>query len=223
MVAITSVCLRSASDCRMSAFSWACRSWFSERVAVEHGVGALAGFVDRGLGDVAGLGNHLVGVGPGVTEDFRRLGLSAGGEPVGGVLSQAEHPCRLQALLLRRAVVNDGRGHGRHHGHRLRLVHRDRLRRHRSRAGGGQLGVEFADPLTQIGVLLDEPRQLRLDQIEEGVHLVLVVATLADGRLAERHIVHVGRCQWHCVPLPIWDGGIKPLWSVERILDRSVL
>ena len=63
--------------------------------------------------------------------------------------------------------------------------------------GAGQLLVQLCDPLTQIGVLLDQPGQLVLDQVEEGVDLILVVATLADGRLTERHIVDVCGCQRH--------------------------
>ena len=65
---------------------------------------------------------------------------------------------------------------------------------------GGQLLVELGDALTKIGVLLDEASQLVLDQIEERVDLVLVVAALADGRLAERDVVNVGWCERHCLP-----------------------
>ena len=67
-------------------------------------------------------------------------------------------------------------------------------------ARGGQLLVELGHPLTQVGVLLDEPGQLVLDQIEEGIDLVLVVAALADGWLAERDVVDVGWCERHCLP-----------------------
>ena len=74
------------------------------------------------------------------------------------------------------------------------------LRDRAAGAGGRQLLVELGDPLAQIRILLDEPGQLVLYQVEEGVDLVLVVASLADGRLAERHIVHVGRCKWHHLP-----------------------
>ena len=63
-----------------------------------------------------------------------------------------------------------------------------------------QLLVQLGDPLTQIGVLLDEAGQLVLDQIEEGIDLVLVVAALADGWLAERDVVDVGWCERHCLP-----------------------
>ena len=66
--------------------------------------------------------------------------------------------------------------------------------------GAGELLIELGDPLTQVGVLLDEAGQLVLDQIEEGVDLVLVVAALADRRLAERDVVDVGWCKRHCLP-----------------------
>ena len=61
------------------------------------------------------------------------------------------------------------------------------------------------DALTKIGVLFDESGQLVLNQIEKGIDLVLVVATLADRRLAERDIVDVGWCERHC--LPPWSLG----------------
>ena len=85
----------------------------------------------------------------------------------------------------------------------LGLVQRDRLRRLRVAAAGtrgGQLLIQLGDPLTKVGVLLDESGQLVLDQIEERVDLVLVVAALADGWLAERDVVHVGWCERHCLP-----------------------
>ena len=63
--------------------------------------------------------------------------------------------------------------------------------------GTGQLLVQLGDPLTQIGVLLDQPGQLVFNQVEEGIDLVLVVTALADRRLTERHIVDVGGCQRH--------------------------
>jgi hypothetical protein len=66
-----------------------------------------------------------------------------------------------------------------------------------ARPSTGQFLVELVDPLTQIGVLFDEAGQLVLHQIEEGVDLVFVVATLADRRLTKRHIVDVGWCQRH--------------------------
>ena len=69
-----------------------------------------------------------------------------------------------------------------------------------ARARGRELLVHLGYSLTKIGVLLDEPGQLVLDQIEEGVDLVLVVAALADGWLAERDVVNVGWSERHCLP-----------------------
>jgi hypothetical protein len=63
--------------------------------------------------------------------------------------------------------------------------------------GTSQLLIQLVDPLTQVGVLLDESGQLGFHQVEEGVDLVFVVTTLADRRLAERHIVDVCGCQRH--------------------------
>ena len=84
----------------------------------------------------------------------------------------------------------------------LGLIQRNGLRGLRSAAGprGGQLLVQLRHSLTKVGVLLDEPGQLVLDQIEEGIDLVLVVAALADGWLAERDVVDVGWSERHCLP-----------------------
>src|SRR5205807_9253101 len=126
-------------------------------------------------------------------------------EPVGGVLSQAQHPGGLHGLLL---GGSRERCFGRRHGRRLDgLGFGDRNRlsglsrdgwADTGAASGGQLPVELLDPLAQIGVLFYEPRQLVLHQVEEGVDLVLVVTALADWRLTERHIVYVGWCKRHC-------------------------
>ncbi len=87
---------------------------------------------------------------------------------------------------------------------RLRLVARDGLggRRHGTTAGPGgpQFLIQLGDPLAQVRVLLDEPSQLVLNQVEECIDFVLVVAALADGWLAERDIVDVGWCERHCLP-----------------------
>ena len=55
-----------------------------------------------------------------------------------------------------------------------------------------ELLLELGNALAQIGVFLDQPRKLTLDQIEEGVDLILVVAALADRRFTERDVMHVG-------------------------------
>jgi hypothetical protein len=89
----------------------------------------------------------------------------------------------------------------------LGLIQRDGLRGLRSTAGprARQLLFQLAYPLTEVGVLLDETSQLVLDQIEERVDLILVVATLANGRLAEGDVVNVGRSERQCLP-PRWSG-----------------
>ena len=141
--------------------------------------------------------------------------LAVVGQPVGGVLGKAEHAGRLEVLVLahrgglrlRRGRLVDGRRD--RLGFGLRLIQRDGLRRLRLRspagARGRQLLIHLGHPLTKVGVLLDEPGQLVLDQIEEGVDLVLVVAALADGWLAERDVVDVGWSERHCLP-PRWSG-----------------
>ena len=94
-----------------------------------------------------------------------------------------------------------GLGRWRLYGLGLGLIHRNGLGGLRAGAAAcpdtGQLLVQLVDPLTQIRVLLDQPGQLVFHQVEEGVDLVFVVASLADGRLTERHIVDVGGCKWH--------------------------
>mgnify|MGYP005824610279 CR=1 FL=1 len=76
------------------------------------------------------------------------------------------------------------------------LVGRDRGNRLRATTGTGrrQVLVELADALAQVGVLLDEPGQFGLHQVQEGVDLVLVVPPLADRRFAERDVMYVCRC-----------------------------
>src|SRR5215218_1089731 len=62
-------------------------------------------------------------------------------------------------------------------------------------AGGG--GATAGAAGAELVVLLDQAGQLGLHDVEEGVDLVLVVAPLADGRLLEDDVVHVGRREWH--------------------------
>ena len=160
-----------------------------------------------------GLADHLVGLGAGVGEQLVGLGLGRAGQPVGGVLGQAEHLGGLDVRVPRctgatggcgapytgcDAAAGSGSGSGSGSGwySGMACVACDAT----AGAGAGQLLIELGDPLTQVGVLLDEPGQLVLDQIEEGVDLVLVVAPLADRRLAERDVVDVGWCKRHCLP-----------------------
>src|SRR5690606_4925367 len=57
--------------------------------------------------------------------------------------------------------------------------------------------LKLLDPLLQVGVLFDEPGELRLDEIEELIDLILVVAALTDRRFAERDVVHISWSQPH--------------------------
>ena len=58
-----------------------------------------------------------------------------------------------------------------------------------------ELLIQLTYALAQVRILFDELRQRLLDEVEECVDLVLVVATLADRRLAERNVVHVSWSQ----------------------------
>ena len=82
------------------------------------------------------------------------------------------------------------------------LVLRDGLRRLHAatRPRTREVLVQLGYPLTKVGVLLDEAGQLVLNQVEKRVDFVLVVATLANGRLAERDVMDVGWCKRHCLP-----------------------
>jgi hypothetical protein len=57
--------------------------------------------------------------------------------------------------------------------------------------------ITLRNLIAEIGILLDQPSQLGLDKVEEGVYLVFVVAALADRRLTERHVANVGGPQRH--------------------------
>ena len=153
------------------------------------------------------LADHLVCLCARIGEQLLRLGLGGRGQPVGGVLGQAEHAGGLEVLVL-------ADGGSRRRGWRLidrlwrrlrfglGLIQRNRLRGLRSAASPrrGQILVQLGHSLAEVGVLLDEPGQLVLDQIEEGIDLVLVVAALADGWLAERNVVNVGWSERHFLP-----------------------
>src|SRR5699024_801635 len=65
---------------------------------------------------------------------------------------------------------------------------------------------ELVHPLTQVVVVIDEVGQLLFDDVEELIDLVLVVATLADRRLGERDVVHIGWSQRHGIPLVVVSG-----------------
>jgi hypothetical protein len=57
--------------------------------------------------------------------------------------------------------------------------------------------IELLNLAAEIGVLLDQPSQLGLNKVEEGVYLVFVVTPLAQRRLTERDIANVGGHQRH--------------------------
>jgi len=67
--------------------------------------------------------------------------------------------------------------------------------------------LELRDLLSEILVLLDQPGQLGLDQIEERVDLVLVVPPLPDRGFAERDVVDVGGRQRHRITSVVLGGG----------------
>ena len=60
-----------------------------------------------------------------------------------------------------------------------------------------QLDLSKFDLLPQLVIVLNQPGKLGLDKVEERVHLVLVVAPLANRRLAERDVMHVSGGQAH--------------------------
>jgi hypothetical protein len=51
--------------------------------------------------------------------------------------------------------------------------------------------------VAEIGVLVDQASQLGSHHVKEGVHLIFVVAPLADRRLTERDVANVDRHQRH--------------------------
>jgi hypothetical protein len=55
----------------------------------------------------------------------------------------------------------------------------------------------------ELVVLLDEARELDLDDVEEGVDLLLVVPAFANRRFLEGHVVDFGGCEWHAGHLVI--------------------
>ena len=58
-------------------------------------------------------------------------------------------------------------------------------------------------PRFELVVLLDEARELDLDDVEEGVDLLLVVPAFANRRFLEGHVVDFGGCEWHAGHLVI--------------------
>src|ERR1700751_5563799 len=51
--------------------------------------------------------------------------------------------------------------------------------------------------VAELGVLLDVPNQLLLNQVDEEIDFLLAIATLADPRPRKRDIVNIGRGESH--------------------------
>jgi hypothetical protein len=158
-----------------------------------HGLRAGAGVADHRVGAVLGLGDHLLALRAGVAHQAVAVGLGAGQHllglrlglvdvPVGRLGGQREHPGSPGAVVLA-GLLDRRRGCG------------DLRRGGRLGALVGPRGATTAG--TELVVLLDQAGQLGLHHVEERVDLVLVVAPLADGRLLEDDVVHVGRREWH--------------------------
>src|SRR5262249_14400100 len=62
---------------------------------------------------------------------------------------------------------------------------------------GAQLLIELVNPAVEIVNFLEVPSHLGTNEVEEAVHLLFAVATLANRRLAERDVVNIGGGQWH--------------------------
>ena len=95
------------------------------------------------------------------------------------------------------------------------------VRRLRTLGVEGTCGTGLAAGLgAQVVVLLDQPGQLHLDDVEEGVDLLLVVAALADRRLLERDIVDFGGSQRHSVTSVLVTSG-SPRRGVSGEAERA--
>ncbi len=150
------------------------------RVA-DHRVGAVLGLGDHLLALLAGVAHQAVAVALGAGQHLLGLRLGLVDVAVGGLGRQGQHPGRAGAVVL----AGLRRDHRRRHGRRGRRL-----------GGRGELGAA-AGAGAQFVVLLDQAGELGLDDVEEGVDLVLVVTPLADRWLLEDDVVHVGRRQWH--------------------------
>ena len=162
-----------------------------------------------GRGDLARLGGRsgdealLLGAGVG-----RRGGLGAGLGLGGALLGVADAVLGLLAQaggLLVQAALVIGADLGLDRGTQGVLVDVGGLRvGDRGDGGGGRAGagvlqvaLQVLDAQTEIRVLVLELAERILDEVEELVDLVLVVAALANRRLAERDVVHISWSQRH--------------------------
>ena len=62
---------------------------------------------------------------------------------------------------------------------------------------GLHLGLEVFNLCGKIVVFILELRKSVLHEVEEGIHLILVVAALANRRLAESDVMYICGCQRH--------------------------
>src|SRR5690606_5189514 len=150
---------------------------------------AGAGLVDDLLGLAAGLAEDVVGLVPGAAQGLVGLAAGVGDGLVGGLLGEGQDPRGGVHVLL-----GTGQAHvGGHRRHRLLDLRRGRRRSGLGlrrlglhlllrllgllHAGVGHLAAEaFGELAAQLLVLLDQPVQLGLDLVEEGVDLFFVIA-----------------------------------------------
>src|SRR4051812_30163661 len=189
---------------------------------VEHRLGTRACVVDQPVGLRPGVAQQLLGLVARVRQHGVGLALGLGREPVGHLLSEAQDlrgldvvvtaHVRATAVVVRTRIDHPARLHRplRHRRGRLGALHLLRRRRHlphpglwtrarllQVRVGVAEPLVELRDLLAQVVVLLDQPRELGLHEVQEGVDLVFVVPPLTNRGLAERDVVHVSGRQRH--------------------------
>src|SRR5208337_3432797 len=150
-----------------------------------------------------GLGEHLVRLAAGAAQGLVGLPAGVGDGLVGSLLREREHTCG------RVHVVLDARHPAHHDRLGLPALRLHALGRHhvwlRVRQRGAQRGyrrLTTAQDFRQLGpelfVLLDQPVELGLDLVEEGVNLFLVVAWPEPGR-TELLVPHIRGRQRHLV------------------------
>ena len=164
-------------------------------------LGLRAGRRQRLLGLLAGRGQGLLGLlarradraldlGPGGRDDLLGLGARLRDRLVGGALRQQQRAQRRLLVLVAGSGAAAGAG-----------------------AAVGAAGAAGAARAPQVVVLAQQPRDLALDLVEEGVHLVEGVA--AEGHL-ELLVRDVGRRQRHGVTLRVVRGGHGPRQARSR-------
>ena len=150
--------------------------------ALRLGVGVGAGLAGSGLGTGLGLGGAILGL----TDAVLGLGAKSRGlllQPAFVILAELGLDGGAQCILVdagRRSGIGSRGDRGGDAGARVL-----------------QIALEILDPQAQVGVLVLKLAQRVLDEVEELVDLVLVVAALANRRLAERDVVHISWSQRH--------------------------